>query len=61
MQLCDVLTGAAAARLNNALRSGSAKEKIAIKIESYLKHQIIHTLKSEQKYNVFQIDLAGGW
>jgi len=61
IQLCDVLLGAAAARLNNTLNTGSAKEKVAQEIEMHIGHEIAHTLKSEQKYNVFKIDLNGGW
>ena len=60
-QLADVLTGAAAARLNETLIEGGAKEKLATRLEEHLKKKIGHTWKSEQKFNVFVIDLQGGW
>ena len=60
-QLADVLTGAAAARLNGTLIDGSAKGNIAGRLEKHLKKSIGHTWKSEQKFNVFVIDLQGGW
>ena len=60
-QLADVLTGLAAARLNESLRAGSAKDRLLQFFESRLKRRIRHTYKAEQKYNVFVIDLQGGW
>lgn len=60
-QLTDVLTGVAAARLNETLIDGSAKGKIVDRLEVLLKKRIGHTWKSEQKFNVFVIDLQGGW
>lgn len=61
VQLADVLTGAAAARLNNGLRTGSAKAAVVERLEALLNRKIAPTWKSEQKFNVFQIDLRGGW
>jgi hypothetical protein len=61
IQLADVLTGIAAARLNNALRAGGAKEAIARLAEARLGRKIQHTVKAEQKFNVFVINLKGGW
>jgi len=61
IQLADLLTGAVAARLNDALRDDSAKGRVVGTIESCLGHPIQHTLRSEQKFNVFVIDLQGGW
>ncbi|MCP4254031.1 MAG: DUF3800 domain-containing protein, partial [Candidatus Scalindua sp.] len=60
-QLTDVLTGAVAARLNGALVDGSAKSNIAGRLEEHLGKEIGHTWKREQKFNVFVIDLKGGW
>ena len=61
MQLADVLTGAASARLNNILSPDSAKDKVVKHIENLLKKRIEHTYRSELKFNVFMIDLQGGW
>lgn len=61
LQLVDVLTGAAAARLNRSLKDGGAKASIATHLEQRLGRTIGHTVKSEQKFNVFVIDLGGGW
>jgi len=61
LQAADVLTGIAAARLNNNLKAGSAKWELVTHIEQALGRQIRPTYRSEQKFNVFNIDLAGGW
>jgi len=61
IQLADVLTGAAAYRLNNGVRAGSAKAAVLGKLESLLSRRVTSTAKGEQKFNVFQIDLRGGW
>jgi hypothetical protein len=61
MQLVDVLTGAASARLNNNLNPKSAKDEVVNHIESLLGRDIKHTLKNKKKFNVFVIDLQGGW
>ncbi len=61
IQLCDTLIGGASSRLNNTLRTGSAKESVVNKIEEHLGRIISHTVRGEQKFNVFVIDLHGGW
>lgn len=61
MQTADVLTGIAAARLNNSLRAGSAKWELVTHLEQALGKKIDATYRSEKKFNVFVIDLAGGW
>ena len=61
MQAVDVLTGAAAARLNNNLRVGGAKWELVTHLERGLRKPIQATFRGEQKFNVFVIDLAGGW
>lgn len=61
MQTADVLTGAAAACLNSNLRAGSAKWKLVTHLEQGLGRTIQATYRDEQKFNVFVIDLAGGW
>jgi len=61
LQLTDVLTGIASARLNDILTPNTAKFDLVCEIEAKLGRQIRHTLRSEQKLNVFVINLAGGW
>lgn len=62
IQLADVLIGAAAARLNQTLTPASAKNSLVGHLESCLgRPRITHTFKNEQKFNVFVIDLQGGW
>lgn len=61
IQLCDVLTGLAAYRLNDAIRPGSAKYELLCESERLLGRQICPTYRDEQKFNVFKIDLKGGW
>lgn len=61
MQLTDVLTGAASARLNDSLKENSVKSKVVNHLEDRLGQKIQHTFKVEQKFNVFVIDLQGGW
>jgi len=61
LQLTDVLTGIASARLNNILTRDTAKFDLVHVLEARLGCEIRHTLRGEQKFNVFVIDLAGGW
>lgn len=61
IQLTDLLTGATSAKVNNSIKSSSAKKQIIDIIESKLGHPIIATHRGEQKYNVFKIGLEGGW
>lgn len=61
IQLADVLTGMAASRLNDQIRLGSAKAKVVHHFEERQGRQIAPTYKGEQKFNVFRINLAGGW
>lgn len=61
IQLTDVLTGLAAYRLNNLIRPGSAKFQLLCEFERLPGHQVQPTYKSEPKFNVFKIDLKGGW
>ena len=60
IQLADVFTGLACARLNGVLSPGGAKAQIVEHLERGLKRRIRPTQKAEAKFNVFQIDLAGG-
>ncbi|MFO7857792.1 MAG: DUF3800 domain-containing protein [Ectothiorhodospiraceae bacterium] len=61
IQLADVLTGMAAYRLNDRVREGSAKARVLQHYEELYGQRIGPTFKGEQKFNVFRIDLAGGW
>lgn len=61
IQLVDVLTGMAAYRLNGQVNGGSAKFAVLDHFERARGGQIAATYKSEQKFNVFKIDLRGGW
>ncbi len=61
VQLSDVLVGAASARLNMKLTSGSAKENIVLHLENLIQRSIAPTSLGEKKLNIFKINLAGGW
>ena len=61
LELCDVLTGAAASKLNAGPRRGSAKSQLVARLEQRLGREIAHTSRGEPKFNVFVIDLGGGW
>lgn len=61
IQLADVLTGVAAARLNDHIKAGSAKFLVIERLELRLGHRIAPTTRNHQKFNVFKIDLTGGW
>ena len=61
IQTADVLTGIAAAKLNNKLMVGSAKWELVLHMEQGLGRQIAPTYQNEQKFNVFNINLGGGW
>ncbi len=59
MQLCDVLLGAASAKINQIATSSPAKLAVIQKIESRLGHAIMPTAWNERKFNVFKIELRG--
>jgi hypothetical protein len=61
IQLADVLTGAAAACLNDQFKPGSAKEKMLKLLEEGLGREVCPTRRDEPKFNVFMINLQGGW
>ncbi len=61
IQTADVLTGIVAARLNNNLKTGNAKWELVTHLEQALGKSIHGTYRSEQKFNVFMINLGGGW
>ncbi len=61
MQAVDVLTGIAAYRLNKNINEKSAKSELLYELERLLGRQLRPTGRGEHKYNVFKIDLSGGW
>ncbi|XUO83007.1 DUF3800 domain-containing protein [Halomonas sp. KM007] len=62
LQLCDILLGAASARINGRTDLGTAKEGVISHLERRLnRHQLVPTPKSEEKFNIFKIRLGGGW
>jgi hypothetical protein len=61
MQMADLLLGMASARLNNTVNAGSAKEELIQYLEKKLDRRLCPTWKDEQKFNIFKINLNGGW
>jgi len=62
IQLADIFTGMVTAKLNNEYNLSSAKAKIIEYTENkYLSTEIAATGKWEEKFNVFKINLQGGW
>ena len=51
----------AAYRLNGQVSGGSAKLAVLEHFEALRGRRIAPTYKGEQKFNVFKIDLRGGW
>lgn len=60
IQLTDLFIGSVNGKFNSQIKS-EAKLEVISSIESYLKGPIIPTPKSEEKFNVFNINLQGGW
>ncbi len=61
IQMADLLLGAASSRMNATLRQGSAKEKLAVALEDRLGHNLQPTFRNARKFNIFRINLRGGW
>lgn len=61
MQLCDILLGAASSRLNAEGPASPAKRAIVERIEARLGRKLGPTWKGEEKFNIFKINLQGGW
>jgi len=61
IQLVDVLVGLAAARLNDRLAYDSTKTIVTQHLENLLGRRIGPTPLSENKFNVFRINLQEGW
>ena len=60
IQLTDLLTGAINAKFNHSTSSKAKLELIQF-IEFLLKKEIAATPKSDEKFNIFKINLQGGW
>lgn len=60
IQLADVLTGMVSAKFNKEISSPAKKNLIEL-AESHLKKSIAPSPKWEEKFNVFKINLKGGW
>jgi len=60
IQLADVLTGMVSAKFNNETTS-QAKKELILHVENRLRRKIGPTSKWEEKFNVFKINLRGGW
>ena len=62
IQLADFLLGMASARLNETAVPGSSKDLLIQHLEHRLERKRLSpTWKSEQKFNIFKINLQGGW
>lgn len=61
IQMADLLLGAASSRLNDTLSEGTAKESLVLALEDRLGHKLRPTMRSARKFNIFKINLGGGW
>lgn len=61
LQLTDFLLGMASSRMNQSVSQGSIKDKIILHLEDSLGHRLIPTPKGDIQYNIFKINLSGGW
>ena len=61
VQLADFFTGLVTANFNEEITSDAKKGLIKHIEEIYLKKKIMHTPKWQEKFNVFKINLQGGW
>ncbi len=61
IQLADLFLGATSARINNTTLINPTKKALIQYIEKHLGRKIKPTVMDEQKWNVFQIMLNGGW
>jgi len=60
IQLTDLFIGSINGKFNRQIRS-DAKLQVIYSIESYVNRPIAPTPKSEEKFNIFNINLQGGW
>lgn len=60
IQFTDLMTGAINGKFNEKITS-AAKSSIISEIEKINGHPLKPTVKSEEKFNLFRINLKGGW
>ena len=60
IQLADLLTGCVNGKFNEKVRSSAKLSTIGV-VENCLHHPLRQTNKSEEKFNIFRINLQGGW
>ncbi len=60
IQLADLLTGLVTAKFNCKTES-QAKLELIRYVEAYLGNEILPTPKWNEKFNIFKINLKGGW
>ena len=62
IQFADFLLGAAGSELNNSITKQSAKNDVLSHLRQKLgRARLCPTAKNEEKYNIFEIKLQGGW
>ncbi len=62
IQFCDLLLGMASSRLNNSVAPGTAKDRVIRHLEARLKMNPLRpTAKGCTCFNIFKINLNGGW
>jgi hypothetical protein len=61
LQVADLLVGIASARMNKTLRATGVKAEIVVHLENLLGRKIESTALAEKKFNIFKINLSGGW
>jgi hypothetical protein len=61
IQLTDLLLGAVSSQMNNTLREDSPKQVLVLHLEKHLGRRLSPTARSENKLNIFKINLRGGW
>jgi hypothetical protein len=61
IQLSDLLLGCASTRINQTTKPGSIREQLVLYLENRLGRRICPTFKDELKFNIFKIQLGGGW
>jgi len=60
IQVADFLTGLIISKYNNEIK-GTAKKQLIEYFELKIRKKITRTTKGEEKVNIFQINLQGGW
>ena len=61
IQICDFLLGMTSAYTNKTLIENSAKAKLVQYYQQKYKRTFTPTYKNEFKFNIFKINLKGGW